>query len=112
MTSLNTISRAVSWDSAPLIRTGAVSEGGEHALDRVRGAYVIPGLGGSARRESRRRSGARRGPSPGRHPAGTRQVTACSYLAPYFSANIAIAVSAVARSGAVQISRRSALAAG
>src|SRR4051794_357984 len=39
-------------------------------------------------------------------------MTAFSYLAPYFSANVAIAVFAVARSGAAQIWRRSALAAG
>jgi hypothetical protein len=42
----------------------------------------------------------------------TRQATAFSYFAPYFSSNVAIAVSAVARSGAAQISRRSAFAAG
>ena len=40
-----------------------------------------------------------------------RQITAFAYLAPYLSANVAIAVWAVARSGADQISRRSALAA-
>src|SRR4051812_2396388 len=39
-------------------------------------------------------------------------MTAFSYLAPYFSANVATAVFAVARSGAAQIWRRSALAAG
>ena len=42
----------------------------------------------------------------------TRQTTAFSYLAPYFSINVATAVSAVARSGAAQTSRRSDLATG
>jgi hypothetical protein len=36
-----------------------------------------------------------------------RHSTALSYFGAYFSANVAIAVSAVARSGASQISRRS-----
>src|SRR5512132_4102173 len=45
MTSLNTMSRAVSWDNAPLVRTVSVPHRGEHALDRVGRAQVIPVLG-------------------------------------------------------------------
>ena len=44
--------------------------------------------------------------------SSTGQVTAWSYLAPYLSADVTIAASAVVRSGAFQISRRSGLAAG
>jgi tetratricopeptide (TPR) repeat protein len=45
MISLNTISRAVSCDSAPRVAHRPVPDRGEHALDRVRRPQVIPVLG-------------------------------------------------------------------
>ena len=45
ITSLNTISRAVCCDSAPRVAHRPMPNGGEHALDRVGRAQMIPVLG-------------------------------------------------------------------
>ena len=67
---------------------GSMAHRGEHAFDRVRGAQVVPVLGGKVEEVS----------SLSR--SLVRQATALSYLAPYLSANASIAASAAARVGA------------
>ena len=48
------MSFAVFCDNAPLVRTGSMPDGGEHALDRIAGAHGSP-LGGCARSDTGRR---------------------------------------------------------
>jgi DNA invertase Pin-like site-specific DNA recombinase len=79
----------------------AVPDGREDALDRVACAKVIPVFGGEGVRQASKAS-----------RSLVRQVTAFSYLVPYFSANVSTAASAAARVSACQISRRSAFTAG
>src|SRR5512132_2923874 len=67
---------------------GSMTHRGEHALDRVRCAQVVPVLGGKIEEGEQ---GSR---------SFVRQATALSYLAPYLSANPSIAASAAARVGA------------
>src|SRR5687767_8406397 len=99
-TSLKTMRRAVSCDSAPLVRTV-----------RCRTVANTLSIGFAVRRCSQCSAGTSWKVSSAPR-SFARHATAFSYLAPYFPAKVATAASAVARSGAVQISRRSALAAG
>jgi hypothetical protein len=68
---------------------GSMAHRREHAFNRVRGAQVVPVLGGKVE------EGEQRLAILGR--SLVRQATALSYLPPYLSANASIAASAAAR---------------